>query len=125
MSRLPKIAAVVASLFAATILGTAMTAHSSAANPVSLFKVVTVKDDVVIGMTESEIAGMASPGEESVTTVARAIAADGPFTVWQFAVRKGADGELEQAPLQRISLLDHESLRVEPYATPLRVVDQK
>lgn len=114
-----------AALFSATVLGTAMTANSSTDSTVSLFKIVTVKDEIVVGMTGAELAGMAGGGEEHVTTVARAIAADGPLTLWQFAVRKGADGALEQAPYQRVSLLDHESLRVEPYETPLRIVAQK
>jgi hypothetical protein len=43
-------------------------------------------------------------------------------TLWQYAVRKAVDGELELAPLRRISVLKHDSLRVEPYATPLRVM---
>lgn len=89
---------------------------------VSLFKIVTVKDEIVVGLTASELAGMARTGEEGVSTVSRLVAANGPTTLWQYAVRKGADGSLEQAPHQRIGLMSHDTLRVEPYATSFRVV---
>ena len=31
-------------------------------------------------------------------------------------------GDLEQAPRAKIGLIAHDSLRVEPYATPLKVI---
>jgi hypothetical protein len=37
-------------------------------------------------------------------------------------VHKSASGDLEQAPLHRIGLIATDSLRVEPYATPLKVL---
>ena len=43
------------------------------------------------------------------------------MTAWQYAVRKSAGGDLEQAPLHRIGLIASDSLRVEPYATPLPI----
>jgi hypothetical protein len=44
------------------------------------------------------------------------------MSVWQYAVHKSASGDLEQAPLHKIGLIATESLRVEPYASPLRVL---
>jgi hypothetical protein len=44
------------------------------------------------------------------------------MSVWQYAVRKAANGDLEQAPLRQLGLMSNESLRVEPYASPLKVV---
>ncbi|WP_421592717.1 hypothetical protein [Shinella sp. M27] len=44
------------------------------------------------------------------------------MTVWRYAVRKAKEGELEQAPLKQISVQAEGTLRVEPYATPLRIV---
>jgi hypothetical protein len=35
---------------------------------------------------------------------------------------QGATGDLEQAPLRQIGLIASESLRVEPYASPLKIV---
>ena len=53
--------------------------------------------------------------------VARALAAKGAMTVWQYGVRRGPNGEL-RAPTQKIGLLANSSLRVEPYTTPYTIV---
>jgi hypothetical protein len=42
--------------------------------------------------------------------------------VWQYEVRKSASGDVEQAPLHRIGLMATDSLRLEPYASPLKVL---
>jgi hypothetical protein len=86
--------------------------------PVTLFKVVTTRDDLVIGLTREEIARI---GGADVGLVARAIMAEGGLSAWQYAVRQGADGVLRQAPLRRVAVLAASSLRVEPFATPLPV----
>ncbi len=98
------------------------TSTTSAQEPVSLFKIITVKDEIVVGLTPSEINEL---NGNDVSAIGKALAADGQLSLWQFAVRKGADGSLEEAPLRRVSILGHDSLRIEPYATPLRVVPAK
>jgi hypothetical protein len=85
----------------------------------SLFKVVSVKDEVVIGLSADELTSL---GGSDAGAVAKALAAKGTLTVWQYAVRKAANGDLEQAPRAKIGLIAHDSLRVEPYATPLKVI---
>ena len=85
----------------------------------TLFKVITVKDEIVIGLTSEELGGL---GGQDAGAVARALAAKGELTVWQYAVRKAPNGDLQQAPLRKIGLLANSSLRVEPYATPLAVL---
>ncbi|MCZ7658185.1 MAG: hypothetical protein M5U07_10160 [Xanthobacteraceae bacterium] len=87
--------------------------------PMTLFKIITVKDEIVIGLSESELAQI---GGGDAGSVARALAGRGELTVWRYAVRKNAGGELAQAPLARVGLIAHSSLRVEPYATPLKVI---
>jgi hypothetical protein len=37
-------------------------------------------------------------------------------------VRKASSGDLEQAPLRQIGLMSNESLRVEPYSSPLKII---
>ena len=54
--------------------------------------------------------------------IGQALRERGSMTVWRYAVRKAKDGELEQAPLAKISVQARGNLRVEPYRTPLRVV---
>ncbi|MFD2183996.1 hypothetical protein [Rhodoplanes azumiensis] len=98
------------------------TLHAQAKLPetsmTTLFKIVTVKDEIVIGLSDAELDAL---GGRDAGTVARALKARGELTAWQYAVRKAATGELEQAPRQKVGLLAHESLRVEPYPTPLAV----
>ena len=90
-----------------------------AADKVSLFKVITSKDEIVIGIGEADLAQMEGGNAGGV---AEALVAKGSMSAWQYAVRKSAGGDLEQAPLHRIGLIASDSLRVEPYATPLKVL---
>jgi hypothetical protein len=102
----------------ACLTGSMMIGPATAADKVSLFKVITAKDEIVIGLSAEELAQM----EGNAGGVAKALVAKGSLSVWRYAVRKGASGDLEQAPLHRIGLISTESLRIEPYATPLKVV---
>ena len=90
-----------------------------AADKVSLFKVITQKDEIVIGISDDELAQVDG---RNAGGVARMLVAKGSMSVWQYAVHKSATGDLEQAPLHRIGLIATESLRVEPYASPLQVL---
>ena len=90
-----------------------------AAEKVSLFKVITAKDEIVIGISEADLAQMEG---QNAGGVARALVAKGSMSVWQYAVRKSAAGDLEQSPLHKIGLIARDSLRVEPYASPLKVL---
>lgn len=85
---------------------------------VSLFKVITSRDEIVIGIPEDELAKM----EGNAGGIAKALVAKGSLSVWQYAVRKAANGDLEQTPLHRVGLIASESLRVEPFATQLKVL---
>lgn len=89
-----------------------------AGNDITLFKVITVKDEIVVGLSSSELAAL---GGTDVDALSRAIARQGSITLWQYAVRKGSDGSLEQAPFQRVGVLGHATLRIEPYNSPLRI----
>ena len=102
----------------ACLMGSAMAGPAAAADKVSLFKVITAKDEIVIGLTAEELAQM----DGNAGGVAKALVAKGSLSVWRYAVRKAASGDLEQAPLHKVGLISAESLRVEPYATPLKVV---
>ena len=85
----------------------------------SLFKIITVKDDIVIGLSAAELSEL---GGEDAGAVARALVAKSTLTVWQYAVKRAEHGDLEQAPLRKVGLIAHESLRVEPFTTPLKVL---
>jgi hypothetical protein len=86
---------------------------------IDLFKVITVKDEIVIGLSADELKAL---GGADASAVAHALAQKGDLTVWQYNVHRGPNGELQQAPTAKIGLLANSSLRVEPYATPYAVL---
>jgi len=90
-----------------------------AADKISLFKVITSKDEIVIGLSDDELAKLDG---RNAGGIAKMLVAKGSMSVWQYAVRKAPTGDLEQAPLRQVGLIASESLRVEPYASPLKVV---
>jgi hypothetical protein len=106
-----------AAFLAIMALATPVTAMAEPTKPL-LFKIVTVKDDIIVAVPPDD-AGAPRP---EAAAIGQALAAKGAVTVWQYAPRKAADGALELAPRAKISVLAHDSLRVEPYAPALRVV---
>jgi hypothetical protein len=86
---------------------------------VDLFKVITVKDEIIIGLSADELKAL---GGNDASTVAHALAQKGDLTVWQYNVSRGQNGELQQTPTAKVGLLANSSLRVEPYKTPYTVL---
>jgi hypothetical protein len=82
----------------------------------TLFKIVTVKDEVVVGLNDAELKEFVDAGG-----IAKAIAAKGSLTLWQYAVTK-QDGDSVVAPRAKIGVLAATSLRVEPYKQPFKVL---
>lgn len=104
---------------AGLIMESVVSGPAFAADKVSLFKVVTSKDEVVIGLTDADLAQVEG---QNAGGVAKMLVAKGSISVWQYAVHKSASGDLEETPLHRIGLIASDSLRVEPYPTPLKVL---
>ena len=97
----------------ATALSVAAVAQTAPAPGVRRFKIVSPRDEVIVGLTAQEFAALqgASPAE----AMAKKIAADGQMTVWQYSVRRGDGGALVMAPLASISLMAAGIVRIEPY----------
>ncbi len=104
---------------ATLIMESAVIQPAFAADKVSLFKIITAKDEIVIGIADDELAQLDG---KNAGGIAKMLVAKGSMTVWQYAVHKSASGDLEQAPVYKIGLLASDALRVEPYATPLKVL---
>jgi hypothetical protein len=83
----------------------------------TLFKIVTVKDDVTVGLNDAELKDLGG----DAGGIAKAIAAKGSLTLWQYAVTK-KDGDSVVAPRAKIGVLAATSLRVEPYKQPFKVL---
>lgn len=93
-------------------------AQAQAPAPVLLFKVVSPRDDIVVGIEAAQLGtGTAPP----VQRLAAMLAEKGQLTLWQYASHKDASGALVQAPLRQVVVFRNELLRIEPYATPLAI----
>lgn len=102
-----------AGLAAVILIVTAAPAFSE-----TLFKIVTVKDEVIVGLNDAEMAQLGG----DAGALAKSIVSKGSVTLWQYATRKAANGDLQQAPMHKIGVMSNASLRVEPYKTPLKVL---
>lgn len=100
------------------VLLAAFVAPSLPASAETLFKIVTVKDDVVVGLNDAELKDFGG----DAGGIAKAIASKGSLTLWQYGVQRGANGENEVAPRAKIGVLANSSLRVEPYKQPYKVL---
>jgi hypothetical protein len=103
--------------FAATMLTLGAVPALAVEQAVKLFTIVTDKDETVVALTEEDAALAAD-----AAAISKALTDRGSLTVWHYAVRKASDGELEQAPREKIGVRAQGVLRVEAYRTPLRVV---
>ncbi len=104
------------------LFASATHAWGQAQVPVSLFKIITVKDEIVIGLSTQELQALGGPEQAPAGVIASALSSRKELTVWQYAVHKAANGDSEMAPLHQIGLLSHDSLRVVPYSTPFAVL---
>jgi len=119
MSTLSRRRAFAGGALAVLFMTAAQPAMSEDKGMTTLFKIITVKDEIVIGLNADELGAI---GGKDAGAVAKALAAKGQMTAWQYAVKKAANGDLQQAPLRQVGLLANASLRVEPYASPLTVL---
>jgi hypothetical protein len=104
----------------AGLLVDAISSHPAfAVGRVTLFKVVSPQNEVVIGLTKAELAQMKGKTPDAVE---KALRSAGALQVWQYGVRRGVSGEMEQAPLRKIAIADQPETHVEHYTTPLKVV---
>lgn len=86
----------------------------------SLFKVVSAKDDMVVGLTQDELAKF-GPGVP-LEVFAAELQRRGQMAVWQYASTRGAQGDLVMSPVQRIIVIYPGTARIEPYRSALKVI---
>lgn len=95
--------------------------HASAQDAeVSLFKVVSAKDDMVVGLTQDELAKF-GPGVP-LEVFAAELQRRGQMAVWQYASTRGAQSDLVMSPVQRIIVIYPGTARIEPYRSALKVI---
>ncbi len=89
------------------------------AGSVLLFRVVTMRADLLIGLTRQEIAALGAGA--AVDRVAGRIAAEGQMTAWAYGSRRGTDGTQRLVPRHRVCLLRQDVLMVEAHEAALPV----
>lgn len=104
----------------AGLLVEAIASHPAfAVSKVTLFKVVTPQNEIVIGLTRDELAKLEDKTADAVT---KALNSAGQLQVWQYASRRGVSGELEEAPVRKVAVAADPDIRIEPYVTQLKVL---
>jgi hypothetical protein len=94
-----------------------LTLTAASASAETLFKIVTDKDDITVGLNDAELKDLGG----DAGGIAKALAAKGSLTLWQYAV-SNKDGDMVVAPRAKIGVLANSSLRVEPYKQPFKVL---
>jgi hypothetical protein len=103
----------------AGLIADAVASHPAfAVNRVTLFKVVTPKNEIVIGITKAELAHMQGKTAEAVE---RTLHDTGELQAWQYETRFATTGELEEAPVRKVAVAADPATHIEPYASPNRV----
>jgi hypothetical protein len=87
---------------------------------VRLFKIVSPRDEIVIGVKAQSLRSGTGTDVENLAT---GLTSKGQISAWQYAVKKGDDGSLRQAPLKQVVVLKHETIRIEPFTSSLPVVN--
>ena len=90
---------------------------------IKLFKIITTKDDITIGVTETELRAMGIG--EDVKILANQIVGTGQIVVWQYAVGRDGAGKLQMNPLRRIAILKNDTMRIEPASTTYTIAAPK
>ncbi len=109
-------------LFGALAAATLFSASAQASGPaaVTLFKVISPRDEMFIGLTAAELGALT--GTSPAEAISKKIVADGQMTVWQYAVRRGDGGALVMAPVAKVAIFAAGIVRIEPYAATHPVV---
>ncbi|WP_077002157.1 hypothetical protein [Variovorax sp. KK3] len=106
------------SIAAALVSAASLVAYAQEPGSIRLFKVVSPRDDIVVGIESVQLGGGSTP---EVQRFAALVQDKSPLTVWQYAAQKDAAGALVQAPIRQVALFRNELVRIEPYGTPLQI----
>lgn len=100
---------ILASLLAAAAYPT----FAQTASEVALFKIVSAKDEIVIGLSRADLGATSA---QAVDQIATRIAQAGRLAVWQYAPRRDAQGNARMTPTQRVVIFASGIVRIEPVA---------
>ncbi|MDD3518361.1 MAG: hypothetical protein PHQ14_08430 [Chromatiales bacterium] len=95
------------------VLGTLGTGVATAGD-MALYKVVSARDEVVIGV---DVAAAAEVGP-----LAERLAKNGYLVAWQYGPARGEGGATVQKPLRRIAVFAGQVIRIEPFVSDQPIV---
>jgi hypothetical protein len=99
----------------------AATALAQSEPAIKLYKVISQRDEVEIGLTAAELKALGAGPE--IEALAKKLVEAGQITVWQYAVQRTADGGTAHMPVKKIAILRNDTLRIEPFnPAPLKAV---
>lgn len=90
------------------------------ASGMRLFHVVTIRGDLVLGLTPTELAGF-GPGPD-VERLARRIAEEGQVSGWLYGTGRDRDGALFLRAERRVSVLRQDALTLQPHRSSLPIL---
>ncbi|MBM3526221.1 MAG: hypothetical protein FJX57_24995 [Alphaproteobacteria bacterium] len=96
---------------ASTMAAIALPAAAQTASEIALFKIVSAKDEIVIGLSRADLG---ATGAQAVDQIAARIAQAGRLAVWQYAPRRDAQGNSRMTPTQRVVIFASGIVRIEP-----------
>jgi hypothetical protein len=107
-------------VLALPLLGAALPAAAQAPAPaIRLFRVVSPRDEIIIGLTPAELATLGAGPEAE--RIGRKLAADGQVGAWRYVVTRAPDGTSRFAAIGRIAVMRQDTYRIEPYSAALPV----
>lgn len=86
---------------------------------VLLFRVVSQRDAIIIGLTPAELDALGTGPEAE--RIGRRLAAEGQVGAWRYIVGRAPDGSTRYGAEGRVSILRQETYRIEPYRAALPV----
>jgi hypothetical protein len=101
----------------------AVSSRVQAAGGMSLFKVVTPKDEIFIGLTAEDIEKLGAGAP--VELLAKKVAAEGQMTLWQYGVKRDEKGQMIFGSIGKVSIFAAGVVRIEPYKPAYEVAAPK
>lgn len=109
-----------AGMLSLVIMVIAGSVRAEDAGKLHLFNVVSVRDEIVIGLSEAEVPALAS--RAPVAVLADMLASSGRLAAWRFAPARGEDGVVRLMPILRVVIFAAATVRLEPYSSEQEVV---
>lgn len=112
----------VVAFFVLAAIALPQTGHAQQKDPAAmkLFKIITTKDEVIVGISKEDIPGASA--NPDLGAIAEALNASGYVNAWVYAPRRGPKGEAQQAASRRVSLFAQSIVRVEEYTTDQEII---